>query len=89
MDDEYLVSVIDPDFCLKPDYSVQKANMFLAEDRILCLEIFTRKNFTLKYIPDSECVTDPVKYLVALMKQRRRWINGSWFALNYVFKVFI
>lgn len=36
--------------------------MFLAEDRILCLEIFCRKghNYLLKYIPDSEAYTDPV-----------------------------
>lgn len=36
--------------------------MFLAEDRILCLEIFCRKarNFTLKYIPDAFAYTDPV-----------------------------
>ena len=38
----------------------------------------------LKYIPDAEAYTDPVKNLLALMNQRRRWINGSWFALIYV-----
>lgn len=27
--------------------------MFLAEDRILCLEIFARKNYTLKYLPNA------------------------------------
>ena len=42
--------------------------MMLAEDRILCLEIFTRKNYILKYIPDAECATDPIKYFLLLMK---------------------
>jgi cellulose synthase/poly-beta-1,6-N-acetylglucosamine synthase-like glycosyltransferase len=27
--------------------------MMLAEDRILCLEIFARENFILKYVPDA------------------------------------
>jgi cellulose synthase/poly-beta-1,6-N-acetylglucosamine synthase-like glycosyltransferase len=30
-----------------------------------------------------DAFTDPVKYFLQLMKQRRRWINGSWFALNH------
>lgn len=62
--------------------------MFLAEDRILCLEIFTKKNFIMKYIPEATCITDPVKQFTQLMKQRRRWINGSWFALFYVLKMY-
>lgn len=33
--------------------------MFLAEDRILCLEIFTRGNYVLKYLPDARAETDP------------------------------
>jgi cellulose synthase/poly-beta-1,6-N-acetylglucosamine synthase-like glycosyltransferase len=37
----------------------------------------------MKYIPESTCMTDPVKQFTMLMKQRRRWINGSWFALNH------
>ncbi len=58
----------------------------MAEDRILCLALFAKKgaNYLLKYIPDAEAYTDPVKNLLALMNQRRRWINGSWFALVYV-----
>lgn len=27
--------------------------MYLAEDRVLCLEIFARKKYILKYLPDS------------------------------------
>lgn len=84
IDEEYLVSVLDPDFKNRPEYNIKKANMYLAEDRILCLEIFTKSNYILKYIPDAECFTDSVKYFLQLMKQRRRWINGTWFALFYV-----
>lgn len=59
--------------------------MYLAEDRILCLEIFAKKNkqYKLKYLNDVVCYTDSIKYLASLMKQRKRWINGSWFALKY------
>ncbi len=42
--------------------------MYLAEDRILCLEIFTKENYILKYVPDAECSTDSVKYFLQLMK---------------------
>lgn len=84
-----MIAVLDPDFKTKPEiFTVETANMMLAEDRILCLEIFTRQNYILKYIPDAMCHTDPIKYFLLLMKQRRRWINGSWFALNHVLKKF-
>ena len=85
IDEEYLVSVLDPQFESRPSYNIKKANMYLAEDRILCLEIFTKQNYILKYIPDAECKTDSVKYFLQLMKQRRRWINGTWFAFFYVY----
>lgn len=44
--------------------------MFLAEDRILCLEIFSKKDkkYSLKYINDAVCYTDPIKYFAQLMK---------------------
>lgn len=41
--------------------------MFLAEDRILCLEIFTKKNFVLKYLPDAKCETDAILSFIGLM----------------------
>ncbi len=60
-----MISVLDPDFKLNPEvYTIETANMMLAEDRILCLEIFCRKNYILKYIPDAVCYTDPIKYLI-------------------------
>lgn len=84
LDNEYLKTVLDKDYMKSDKFTIQNANMYLAEDRILCLEIFSRDNYILKYIPEALCWTDPVKYLVMLMNQRRRWINGSWFALYYV-----
>lgn len=62
--------------------------MYLAEDRILCLAIFTQeqKNYTLKYIPKAEAKTDAIENLIEFMNQRRRWINSTWFALEYVLR---
>jgi chitin synthase len=60
--------------------------MYLAEDRILCLEIYSwlGKDYYLKYIPNAKAVVDPVTSLHDMLGQRKRWINGSWFALDYV-----
>jgi chitin synthase len=68
--------------------SLEEANMYLAEDRILCLEIFSRigKRYSLAYVPDAYSMVDPVTSLTRFLGQRRRWINGSWFALQYVLK---
>ncbi len=80
---KYLKTQLDINYEYK---SLDEANMYLAEDRILCLEIYSKKGskYTLNYIPTATSVVDPVTTLTKLMGQRRRWINGSWFALNYV-----
>lgn len=57
--------------------------MYLAEDRILCLGIHAL-DYDLHYLPDVESYVDPLTSLTKLLGQRRRWINGSWFAFNYV-----
>lgn len=60
--------------------------MYLAEDRILSLGIYCQQDrkYILKYIPEALAYTDPMKSLEDLMKQRRRWINSSYFAFEYV-----
>ena len=59
--------------------------MYLAEDRVMCLGIHAL-GYDLAYLPDAESTVDPVTSLTKMMGQRRRWINGSWFAFEYVFK---
>jgi chitin synthase len=80
--DDYLKTV-NANFTIK---DLQEANMYLAEDRILCLKIYSKfnRNYSLSYIPNSTALVDPVTTLTNMMGQRRRWINGSWFALEYV-----
>lgn len=67
-----------------------KANMYLAEDRILCYEIIARNdcNWILKYVKNSVAETDVPNTLTDLVKQRRRWLNGSFFAMLYAVKEF-
>ena len=62
--------------------------MYLAEDRILCLGIYCQKGarFNLQYVPNAQAKTDPMDNLLDLMTQRRRWINSSYFAFDYVYK---
>lgn len=72
---------------MRKDYARCKdANMYLAEDRIMCLEIIAKKNcnYILKYIPGCKAVTDPPNTMKQLIKQRRRWHNGSMFASFHV-----
>lgn len=60
--------------------------MYLAEDRILCLGIVSQlgKDYKLLYWPYARAYTDAVDDFIELLLQRRRWINSSWFALEYV-----
>ncbi|KAJ1971765.1 Chitin synthase, class 1, partial [Dimargaris verticillata] len=62
-----------------------EANMYLAEDRILCFELVAKKNcnWVLKYVKNSKGVTDVPDTLAELISQRRRWLNGSFFAGFY------
>lgn len=43
--------------------------MYLAEDRILCVDLFCRKNctYTLKFLPNVKCVTDAMPTLIGLL----------------------
>ena len=71
--------IVDPNFVNTPKYDFKIGNMVLAEDQLLSYEIITRKNscYITKYIPDAVVYTDSIKTLPTLMKQRKRWINGS------------
>ena len=60
----------------------------MAEDRILCFEVIARERehttgggWTMHYVKDAKATTDVPKTLVDLVKQRRRWLNGSFFAM--------
>lgn len=59
------------------------SNIYLAEDRVLCFSLVTQKNkqYILRYVKNSVAETDVPSSLNTLLRQRRRWINGSWFAL--------
>ena len=77
------------------------ANMYLAEDRILCWELVVKRGerWVLKYVkgckgetdvpgmfPDvsgSENITDQIDSLPEFISQRRRWLNGAFFAAVY------
>lgn len=72
------------------DLSVYKKNVYLAEDRILCIEIVAKKDsaYRLGYVKESKAKADYVNNLPGLLKQRRRWLNGSFFAAIYSFTRF-
>lgn len=57
-------------------------NMYLAEDRILCFEIVTKKKegWVLRYVKSAKASTDVPTTIAEFISQRRRWLNGSLFA---------
>ena len=61
------------------------ANMYLAEDRILCFELVSKRNcrWILQYVKDSKGETDVPDTMAEFILQRRRWLNGSFFAAVY------
>ncbi|KKA19477.1 Chitin synthase A, partial [Rasamsonia emersonii CBS 393.64] len=61
------------------------ANMYLAEDRILCFEIVTKRNcrWVLSYVKSATGETDVPDRMAEFILQRRRWLNGSFFAAVY------
>ena len=72
------------------EFTIELANMCLAEDQMLTFEINTKAGhkFISRFIPDSVALTDPVKTFNVLIKQRKRWINGSWFAFTLILSVY-
>lgn len=67
------------------DNGIFNANMYLAEDRILCFELVAKRNcaWILKYVNTASAYTDVPVHLHELITQRRRWLNGSFFSAIY------
>ncbi|KAI7884570.1 chitin synthase 2 [Lichtheimia hyalospora FSU 10163] len=67
------------------DADVFTANMYLAEDRILCYELVAKKDshYVLHYVNRSYGETDVPDRVPEFIAQRRRWLNGSFFAGVY------
>ncbi|KAJ3078463.1 Chitin synthase, class 2, partial [Quaeritorhiza haematococci] len=67
------------------DSSIFSANLYLAEDRILCFELVSKKNarWTLHYVKKAYADTDVPDSVPEFLSQRRRWLNGSLFAGFY------
>ncbi|KAF2007635.1 glycosyltransferase family 2 protein [Amniculicola lignicola CBS 123094] len=61
------------------------ANMYLAEDRILCFELVSKRNchWVLHYVKSATGETDVPTEMADFILQRRRWLNGSFFAAVY------
>lgn len=64
------------------DAGVFTANMYLAEDRILCWELVAKKSerWVLKYVRSATGETDVPDAVPEFVSQRRRWLNGAFFA---------
>jgi chitin synthase len=67
------------------DADVFTANMYLAEDRILCWELVAKRNekWVLKYVRNATGETDVPDAIPEFVSQRRRWLNGAFFAAVY------
>lgn len=62
--------------------TLASTSRYLAEDRILCFEIATKKNkgWRLAYVKAAKASTDVPNRVPEFISQRRRWLNGSLFA---------
>ncbi|KAI9029737.1 chitin synthase 1 [Phycomyces nitens] len=67
------------------DADIFTANMYLAEDRILCYELVSKKNssWLLRYVSNAYGETDVPNKVPEFISQRRRWLNGSFFSTVY------
>ncbi|WWC62821.1 chitin synthase 1 [Kwoniella dejecticola CBS 10117] len=64
---------------------ISNIGYYLAEDRILCFEIVAKKkaNWVLKFVKSAVGETDCPDTIPEFIAQRRRWLNGSFFAAVY------
>ncbi|GAA5827776.1 hypothetical protein JCM5353_006413 [Sporobolomyces roseus] len=67
------------------DADLTTSNMYLAEDRILCWELVAKRGdaWILKYVKSATGETDVPDTVAEFINQRRRWLNGSFFASTY------
>lgn len=70
--------------------NIFSANMYLAEDRILAWELCAKRDasWVLKYCKDAKGETDVPETMSEFVLQRRRWLNGAFFAALYSLKQF-
>jgi chitin synthase len=59
--------------------------MYLAEDRILCWELVAKREekWVLKFVKSAVGETDVPDSIPEFISQRRRWLNGAFFAAVY------
>lgn len=67
-----------------------KRNVFLTEDKLMTTLLMTRddKVYTVEYLPGTLSSTDVPKTTVAILRQRRRWLNGGFSCTVYGFGLF-
>lgn len=83
--DDYFKSMTTPEIM-----NAYNSNIFLAEDRVLSLALVSKpgSQYLLKFVHNAVAETDVPAKLFQLLSQRRRWINGSWFALIDTWRTF-
>ncbi|KAG0028979.1 Chitin synthase, class 1 [Podila clonocystis] len=67
------------------DTNIFTANKYLAEGRILCFELVTKRNaaWVLQYVKSAYGEKEVPSTVAEFIEQRRQWINGSFFASVY------